>query len=204
MAFDAFTGFAFVEPMTDGLHYEGDHRPASYMSSWSERVQSFHTWPLDIKPFPAAMAAAGFYHSNKNTDTVTCFSCNREFPDWKKHDDPIRRHLQHSSVPQYCDYMDKVTKQPTQYIPLTPPATPPVSASASIPHKCTACQGTFPSSSTFHKHRREAHKRIHGRIGIPLKRPGGVLLGKLGDHWVSKPTKERRKNKRRGNTDLFD
>lgn len=170
-----------------------DHRPTVYMMTWEERLHSFHTWPLDIKPLPATMAAAGLYHSDIHTDTVTCFSCNRDFSDWKKHDDPIQRHLQQSSLVSPCDWMDKVTNQPTQFTLPTPPATPPVSVSGIIPHKCTGCQGTFPSSSTFHKHRRQAHKNVRGRIGIPLKQSGGVSLGNLGRYRVTKrPGREER------------
>lgn len=194
MPFQAFTGLAIVERMNN-------HRSTDYMTTYEERLHSFHTWPMDIKPLPAAMASAGLYHSNIDTDTVTCFSCNQEFPDWKKHDDPIQRHLQQSSVVPPCDWMDKVTNQPTQYTLPTPPATPPVSAPGSIPHKCTACQGTFPSSNKFHRHRRQHHENLRGLIGIPLKQSGGVSLGKLGRYRVTKPIKQRRKIGRRGNTD---
>ena len=45
------------------------------MGSTEERHASFHKWPMHIKLLPISMAAAGFYHSNKRTNTVTCFSC---------------------------------------------------------------------------------------------------------------------------------
>lgn len=172
----------------------------TYMMTWDERFHSFHTWPLDIKPLPATMAAAGFYHSNKKTDAVTCFSCKLILKDWKKHDDPIQHHLQQSTIFRPCAWISKVTNQPAQYTPPTPPSTPPVSAPASIPHKCEACQKTFPSANSFRKHRRQSHKNVRRRIGVPLKRPGVVFLGK---YKVSKPTKQRMRLGRRGNTDLF-
>ena len=118
-----------VDPITE-------HRRASptcswnndtYMSTWDERLGSFHTWPLDIKPLPALMASAGFYHSNKATDSVTCFSCKLILKDWKKSDDPIQHHLQQSSIFRPCAWISKVTNQPTLYTPPTPPSTPPIS-----------------------------------------------------------------------------
>ena len=172
----------------------------TYMTTWDERFHSFHTWPLDIKPLPAAMAAAGFYHSNKCTDAVTCFSCKLILKDWKKHDDPIQHHLQQSSIFRPCAWISKITNQPAQYIPPTPPSTPPVPGPASVPHKCEACQKTFSSGNSFRRHRRQSHKNIGRRIGFPLKRPGVVFLGR---YRVSKSTKTRMKHGRRGNTDLF-
>ena len=186
-----------------------EHRRASpnctwnndtYMTTWDERFHSFHSWPLDIKPLPATMASAGFYHSNKSSDAVTCFDCKLILKDWKKNDDPIQHHLQQSSVFRPCAWISKVTNQPALYTPPTPPPTPPAPAPAAIPHKCEACQRTFPSGNSFRKHRRQSHRNVGRRIGIPLKRPGVVFLGR---YRVSKSTKQRMKHGRRGNTDLF-
>ena len=191
-----------VDPTTE-------HRRASptcswnndtYMTTWDERLGSFHTWPLDIKPLPALMASAGFYHSNKATDSVTCFSCKLNLKDWKKSDDPIQQHLQQSSMFRPCAWISEVTNQPTLYTPPTPPSTPPLSASIAIPHKCEVCQKTFPSGNQFRKHRRQSHNRIGRRVGVPLGRPGVVLLGR---YKVSKATRQRTRTGRRGNTDLF-
>ena len=173
----------------------------TYMTTWDERFHSFHTWPIDIKPLPAAMASAGLYHSNKSTDAVTCFSCEVIINDWKKNDDPIQRHLLQSCIIQPCEWISKVTNQPAQYAPPTPPTTPPPApAPASIPHKCGACHKTFPSGNSFRKHRRQSHRNVGGRIGVPLKRPRVMFLGR---YRVSKATKQRMKQGRRGNTDLF-
>ena len=173
----------------------------TYMTTWDERFHSFHTWPLDIKPLPAVMASAGFYHSNRNTDAVTCFSCKLIFKDWKQHDDPIQHHLQQSSIFRPCAWISEVTNQPAQYTPPTPPNTPPpMPDPASIPHKCEGCKKTFPSGSSFRKHRRQSHKDVGGRIGVPLKRPGVLFMGR---YRVSKATKQRIKSGRRGNSDIF-
>ena len=186
-----------------------EHRRASpnctwnndtYMTTWDERFHSFHTWPLDIKPLPATMASAGFFHSNKDTDAVTCFSCKISLKDWKKQDDPIQHHIQLSSIFRPCAWIAKVTNQPALYIPPSPPATPPLPPPAAIPHKCEACQKTFPSLNSFHRHRKQIHKNARKRIGIPLKKPAVVFMGK---YRVSKSTKQRMNRGRRGNTDLF-
>ena len=202
-----FAGIAIVQEMNDSHPIDHDHEPTNFMTEWEERLGSFHTWPLDIKPLPAAMATAGFYHSNVATDTVTCFRCKIRIQDWKKHHDPIQRHLQQSTGFPGCTWLDKVTKQPEYYTPPTPPATPPVPASAGVPHKCTACQGIFLSLSSFHRHRPKAHKGVRGRLGIPLPRPGQVVQqrgeGFMGRYRVSKATKQRMRRGRRGNTDLF-
>ena len=208
MALYPFTGFAVVNEMNDDLPFDHDHEPTNFMAEWEERLGSFHTWPLDIKPLPAAMANAGFYHSNIATDTVTCFRCKIDIQDWKKHHDPIQRHLQQSTVFPRCTWLDKVTKQPQYYTPPTPPATPPVPTSAGIPHKCKLCQGIFPSLSSFHRHRRQAHKRKPGPFGErlewreqALKHPGERFMGR---YKVSKAPRQRTRHGRRGNTDLFD
>ena len=207
MALYPFAGLAVVTEMNDNLPFDHDHGPTNFMSEWEERLGSFHTWPLDIKPLPAAMATAGFYHSNVATDTVTCFRCKIRVQDWKKHHDPIQRHLEQSTAFPRCTWLDKVTKQPEYYTPPTPPATPPVPASGGIPHKCTLDQGIFPSLSSFHRHRRQAHKSLRGYYGIPLPRPGQAPVqrgeGFMGKYRVSKATKQRMRRGRRGNTGLF-
>ena len=205
---DSYHVARFVNETNDNLpFFDHDHEPTTFMTEWEERLGSFHTWPLDIKPLPAAMATAGFYHSNVATDTVTCFRCNIRIQDWKKHHDPIQRHLQQSTVFSRCTWLDKVTKQPEYYTP-TPPTTPPVPASAGIPHKCRLCRGIFPSLSSFHRHRRQAHKGVRGPYGEPLPRPGQVPKqrgeGFMGRYRVSKATKQRMRRGRRDNTDLFD
>lgn len=178
----------------------------TYMTTLEERLGSFHAWPIDIKPLPISLAAAGFYHSNKAADGVTCFSCKLALRDWKKDDDPIRLHTEHSDLYRPCEWMSKVTTQPQPYIPPTPPATPPISITTRKPRKCAACHKTFSSGNQFHKHRREAHRLIQGKLGVPLKRPAvlkrpGVLF--LGKHKVSKAKRPRQRIERQNYATLF-
>ena len=152
----------------------------TYMTTVDERLGSFHTWPIEMKPLPIAMASAGFYHSNKMTDSVTCFCCKVVLRDWKKNDDPIQMHFQHAPINRHCSWTHRITNQPEPYVP--PPL--PVSALAGIPRKCQPCNRTFASGNKFHKHRRQTHRNIGAQIGMTLKRPGAIYLGK---HRVSKP-----------------
>ena len=156
----------------------------TYMTTMEERLGSVHSWPLDIKSLPVSMAAAGFYHSNKAADGVTCFSCNIALRDWKKDDDPIKLHLDHSSLNHPCGWILQVTSPPKQYVPPTPPPSPPIPEKAAIPHRCEACRKTFPSGNQFRRHRLEAHRLIRGRIGVRLNKPAvlkrsdALLMGK--------------------------
>ena len=152
----------------------------TYMTTVDERLGSFHSWPIDIKPLPIALASAGFYHSNKTTDSVTCFCCKLALRDWKKDDDPIEMHLQHAPFGRPCSWIRKIISQPDPYVP--PPL--PVSAVAGIPRKCEPCNRTFQSGNKFHKHRKQMHCNIGRKIGITVKRPGAIYLGK---YRVTKP-----------------
>ena len=191
----------------EGWHEQSDpieeHQRASpsctwnngtYMQTLEERLGSFYTWPIDIKPLPITLAGAGFYHSNRSADGVTCFSCKLSLRDWKKGDDPVRLHTEHSSLYQPCQWMLKVTSQPDQYIPPSPPIVNPTLDKRRKPRKCGACHKTFPSGNQFHKHRLRAHRLVRGRIGVPLKRPavlrrsGATFMGK---HRVSKAARSR-------------
>ncbi|KAL6716143.1 Baculoviral IAP repeat-containing protein 5 [Lecanora helva] len=202
---DAVSCFC-CEVRMEGWHQQSDpieeHQRASpncswnngtYMTTLEERLGSFHTWPIEIKPLPISLAAAGFYHSNKNGDGVTCFSCKLALRDWKKDDDPIKLHAENASLNYPCQWILKVTSQPEQYLPPSPPATPPITETKRKPRRCEACHKTFPSGNKFHKHRREAHRLIRGRIGVPLKRPAVKRKGLtfMGKHRVSKAVRPR-------------
>ena len=177
----------------------------TYMTTVEERFGSFHSWSNDIKPLSILLAAAGFYHSNKHADSVTCFSCKLDLRDWKKDDDPIKLHIEHASLHQLCQWISRITNQPQQYVPPTPPLTPPVVEAKGIAHRCEACNKTFSSGNKFHKHRREAHPRTREPLGIPLKKPCALKRSRglfMGKHRVSKAVRHRPRPKRKGNTDL--
>ena len=158
------------------------------MGSTEERLASFYTWPTDIKPIPISMAAAGFYHSNKRTDEVTCFSRNSTLDEWKGTDDPISRHIDEVGVRgKSCVWMDKILCQPDRYVAPIRRKAPPLWDHKSIPHKCKLCQKVFSSGNQFRKHERDAHPPKRSRLGVPCKPLRPTYLG---THRVSKPTRK--------------
>ena len=158
------------------------------MGSTEERHASFHTWPTTIKPLPITMSAAGFYHSNKRTDEVTCFSCNSTLEDWKRKDDPIQRHMEAIRLRgTTCVWMEKILHQPDRYVAPIRRNAPPLWDHRSVPHKCKLCQKVFSSGNQFHKHQRDAHPGNRRRLGVPRKPLGATYLG---THRVSKPTRK--------------
>ncbi|MCJ1279436.1 hypothetical protein MMC21_007260 [Puttea exsequens] len=206
------------DPMTE-------HQRASPKSSWAngtymttleERLGSFHTWPIDIKPLPILMASAGFYHSNKAGDGATCFSCRITLKDWKRTDSPIQQHEEHMSIDRPCAWFSKVSGQPERYVPPTPPVEPPAITTGSISRECPVCLDVLPSGNQLTKHSRQRHGYVgRGLRGQVIKRPkrlagpsargkpaprgrprGGPLL--LGRYRIEKSSSTRIKPERRG------
>ena len=137
----------------------------TYMSSLEERLGSFHTWAFGIKPLPITMAAAGFFHSNKRTDAVSCFCCTLRLEDWKADDDPIRRHME--AVTQErgrpCAWLDKIVTAPEKVVAPVPKRAAPLWDRRKTPRKCGECRMVFSSGNQFHKHKRAAHPIVAGR-----------------------------------------
>ena len=131
------------------------------MSSLEDRLASFHAWPLDDKPMPIHMAAAGFFHSNQSSDAATCFCCTLRLDQWDPTDDPIQRHIivLNQTRARPCAWLDKITNPPEKVSRPTPlrvaarwngPNAPPK------PHKCGDCQTVYSSGNQFHRHLKEA------------------------------------------------
>ena len=158
----------------------------TYMSTLDERLASFHTWSLHTRPMPISMAAAGFYHSNKRTDAVTCFSCEEIIEYWEKDDDPIFRHM-HTRRGQTCSWVRKIITVPEEHIKPVPRKPPRVWDHKSIPHKCKICQKVFSSGNQFRKHERDTHHDLRRQNGARQRALG---VGFLGTHRVSKPTRK--------------
>ena len=136
----------------------------TYMHTIEERLGSFNIWPMDIKPLPITMAAAGFYHSNKASDGGMCFSCNLRLRDWKKDYDPLALHIEHSSLRTTCDWIAKITRKPETYMTSTPVPVPTARfTSPSQPRICEVCDKAFPSGKAYSRHHRKAHRLRPGR-----------------------------------------
>jgi len=155
------------------------------MSALEERLASFHTWPLNIKPLPIRMAAAGFYHSNRQTDAATCFCCTLRLEDWKREDDPIHRHTE--TAVYHCAWLEKITTVPKEVVTPVRRKAAPMWDHRRIPRKCGECRKVFASGNQFRKHQREAHPRRAMRVKKeprPLQGPLGAVM--LGRHRVTK------------------
>ena len=142
----------------------------SSMGTLEERLGSFHAWPLDTKPLPVIMAAAGFFHSDEQTDTVTCFCCMLRLDDWKLSDDPIRRHVMAKAQAGPCLWLDKILTEPEHVTTPVPRQTARVWDHKQTPRKCQECRKVFSSGNQFHKHKRESHAMVRRRArprGIP-------------------------------------
>ena len=141
------------------------------MSTLEERLGSFHSWPLNIKPMPILMAAAGFFHSNKNTDAVTCFCCTLRLEDWKPNDNPIQRH-EEAAAQEFgrpCTWLNKIITTPERVVPPVPTRAAPMWDHRKTPHKCGLCRMVFSSGNQFRKHKKDAH---------PVARRGNVLTSR--------------------------
>ena len=77
---------------------------ASNMSLFQNRLKSFKNWN---GPHSAEkMAIAGFYFTGVH-DSVICFSCKREFSDWRPHESPF---LAHEVISSDCFYVQVNSK----------------------------------------------------------------------------------------------
>ena len=58
---------------------------------YKDRLETFPTWPTQIKPNKHELAEAGFFYSGCN-DTVVCFSCGLQLCQWKSSDTALKEH----------------------------------------------------------------------------------------------------------------
>lgn len=131
------------------------------MSSLEDRLASFHAWSLDDKPMPIHMAAAGFFHSNRDTDAATCFCCTLRLQDWDRVDDPIQRHIivLNQTRGRPCTWLNKITAAPEKVAGPTPQRVAARwnhSTAPPKPHKCGVCQTVYSSGNQFQRHLVEA------------------------------------------------
>lgn len=198
--FDPFQRHLLVNPNCSWVN-------KSFMSTLEERLASFHTWPLAVKPMPISMAAAGFFHSNRHTDAVTCFCCTLHLTNWKRNDDPIERHLQASLQNRPCSWLTKIITVPDPVATPVPKRAAPMWDHKKIPHKCSQCQKVFSSGNQFRKHKRDVHQIRRRRTGAGARmasdgtrktlgqRPLGPIM--LGGYRVTKSVRTGRVPRRK-------
>ena len=161
------------------------------MSTLEERLGSFHTWALGIKPRPIMMAATGFFHSNKRTDAVTCFCCTLRLEDWKVDDDPIQRHME-ASIPERgspCAWLNKIVTVPEKVVVPVPNRAAPMWDHKKTPRKCGECRLVFSSGNQFHKHKRAAHPVVARRTTRPKTKRRTVPLNTTAARTVERPAR---------------
>ena len=176
---------------------------SSFMGTFEERLASFYTWPMDIKPKPHLMAAAGFYHVNRATDKVACFCCKLSLEDWKRGDDPDVRHIVASLQGRPCEWARQLQSGPDAIIRPVPKRAGAAWDQRRKPHKCVLCRKTFRSGNQYRKHRREEHPSAGRLADTEVKgEPTGVMM--LGRYRVAKPAARRvRMPGRRANAGLL-
>ena len=107
------------------------------------------------------MAAAGFFHSNRDSDAATCFCCTLRLQDWDRVDDPIQRHIivLNQTRGRPCTWLNKITAAPEKVAGPTPQRVAARwnhSTAPPKPHKCGVCQTVYSSGNQFQRHLVEA------------------------------------------------
>ena len=162
------------------------------MSTLEKRLGSFHSWPLGIKPMPISMAAAGFFHSNKNTDAVTCFCCTLCLEDWKPNDDPIQRHEEVAAqeLGRPCAWLNKIITKPEKVVAPVPKRAAPLWDHRKTPRKCGQCRLVFSSGNQFHKHKKVAHPVVRRGAARTKRRKSRAPAKMIAARAVERPTRQ--------------
>lgn len=69
-----------------------------------KRLDSFASWPPQMRPKPCDLAHAGYFYTNLS-DKVCCFACGLMMHDWNRDDDPWLEHHRHT---RHCVYLKMV------------------------------------------------------------------------------------------------
>ena len=83
-------------------------KPTTDYSVYKERLDTFKTWPMQMKQSAEEMAQAGLYYT-KTGDMCVCFKCNIRLKQWTSYDIPWVEHMKWSPK---CEYLLMVGKPP--------------------------------------------------------------------------------------------
>ena len=71
---------------------------------FSRRLQTFESYPKQMKPDKYELARAGFSYTGKS-DIVQCFHCGLKLKDWERNDNAM---LEHERWSTRCEFLHKV------------------------------------------------------------------------------------------------
>ena len=78
----------------------------SFMSSYSDRMNSFKKWPKQMSQTPEELSLSGFYYRSEG-DYVHCFYCGIGLHDWGKNDSV---HFEHRKHAPFCKYLTMISE----------------------------------------------------------------------------------------------
>lgn len=89
------------QSMVNGEHHALSSRPRNQaMAAEPDRLQTFESWPAQIRQRPEQLAEAGLYYIG-DSDKVKCFHCDVQLHNWEPNDDPWVEHARWFPQCQY-------------------------------------------------------------------------------------------------------
>ncbi|KAL9596006.1 MAG: hypothetical protein Q9219_006090 [cf. Caloplaca sp. 3 TL-2023] len=161
-----------MDPITEHL----DHSPrcawitGKMMNTQEKREETFGNWPFEDQLSYMLVAAAGFFQSDIQTHTVTCYACQLTLGPQQLGNDPLRAHARLDNQASPCPYLTKTVSSEERALPPTPPPTPPL-----LRHQCAVCHNRFLTKDALRRHLvdpKKAHlpkaRKIIGRRTAPI------------------------------------
>ena len=143
------------------------------MNTQEKREETFDNWPFEDQVSYMMVAAAGFFQSDTDTHTVTCYACQLTLGPQQLDTDPLRAHVRFNNSISPCAYLTKATTPAERVLPLSPPPTPP-----RLKHRCVVCHNRFPTRDALQLHLVDPGK-AHDRRLRPRARKAMVKSRKV-------------------------
>ena len=130
------------------------------MNTQEKREDTFGDWPFDERLSYILVAAAGFFQSDVQTHTVTCYACQLTLGPEQLGTDPLGAHMRLDNHISPCVYLSKATHPAERALPLTPPLTPPLRK-----YRCAVCRNPFPTLKALRQHLADP-KKAHSQLSL--------------------------------------
>ena len=131
------------------------------MNTQEKREETFDNWPFEDQASYMMVAAAGFFQSDTDTHTVTCYACQLTLGPQQLGTDPLRAHIRFSNSISPCAYLTRTTTPAERALPLSPRPAPSL-----LKHQCAVCHNRFQSKGGLRLHL--AHPgQAHDRRRLP-------------------------------------